>query len=173
MFQKHKVYEGEVPLASTKGIRVQGGDRVALRVDATGNARIRNSRSVGRKGYVVLTQSNIYWIGLRGSCDVSGLYNLTVPQQFLSGRTRVPIPGGSFLTRHFRAVHIRRFIELNNLLARSQTVNSVSTPQSTILNARPSNNIPDEIAKLAALKDQGHITPEEYERKKTELLGRL
>jgi uncharacterized membrane protein YdbT with pleckstrin-like domain len=34
-------------------------------------------------------------------------------------------------------------------------------------------DITDQIAKLAALRDQGHITPEEYEAKKAELLGRM
>jgi uncharacterized membrane protein YdbT with pleckstrin-like domain len=34
-------------------------------------------------------------------------------------------------------------------------------------------DVTDQIAKLAALRDQGHITPEEYEAKKTELLGRI
>lgn len=34
-------------------------------------------------------------------------------------------------------------------------------------------NIPEQIAALAALRDQGHITPEEFEAKKAELLGRM
>ena len=34
-------------------------------------------------------------------------------------------------------------------------------------------NIPEQIAALAALRDQGHITPAEFEAKKAELLGRM
>ncbi len=34
-------------------------------------------------------------------------------------------------------------------------------------------NIPEQIQQLAALRDQGHITPEEFEAKKAELLGRM
>jgi hypothetical protein len=36
-----------------------------------------------------------------------------------------------------------------------------------------SPDIADQITKLAALRDQGHITPEEYEAKKAELLERM
>jgi hypothetical protein len=39
--------------------------------------------------------------------------------------------------------------------------------------AAPSADIPEKIAALAALRDQGHITPEEFEAKKSELLGRM
>ena len=34
-------------------------------------------------------------------------------------------------------------------------------------------NIPQQIQQLAELRDQGHITPEEYERKKAQLLDRM
>ena len=37
----------------------------------------------------------------------------------------------------------------------------------------PGANVPEQIAQLAALRDQGHITPEEFEAKKAELLGRM
>ena len=37
----------------------------------------------------------------------------------------------------------------------------------------PEADIPEKIAALAALRDQGHITPEEFEAKKAELLGRM
>jgi len=39
--------------------------------------------------------------------------------------------------------------------------------------AAPSADIPEKIAALAALRDQGHISPEEFEAKKAELLGRM
>ena len=34
-------------------------------------------------------------------------------------------------------------------------------------------SVPEQIEQLAQLRDQGHITPEEYERKKTQLLDRM
>jgi hypothetical protein len=34
-------------------------------------------------------------------------------------------------------------------------------------------DITEQITKLAALRDQGHITPAEYDAKKAELLGRI
>jgi uncharacterized membrane protein YdbT with pleckstrin-like domain len=37
----------------------------------------------------------------------------------------------------------------------------------------PVEDVPAKIAQLAALRDQGHITPEEFEAKKAELLGRM
>jgi uncharacterized membrane protein YdbT with pleckstrin-like domain len=37
----------------------------------------------------------------------------------------------------------------------------------------PSANIPEQIQQLATLRDQGHITPAEFEAKKAELLGRM
>jgi uncharacterized membrane protein YdbT with pleckstrin-like domain len=39
--------------------------------------------------------------------------------------------------------------------------------------AGPSAGIPEQIAQLARLRDQGHITEEEFQRKKTELLSRM
>lgn len=37
----------------------------------------------------------------------------------------------------------------------------------------PGTAVPDQIEQLAELRDAGHITPEEYEAKKAELLGRM
>ena len=37
----------------------------------------------------------------------------------------------------------------------------------------PTASVPDQIAQLAALRDSGAITPQEYEAKKAELLGRM
>jgi uncharacterized membrane protein YdbT with pleckstrin-like domain len=39
--------------------------------------------------------------------------------------------------------------------------------------AQPAPNVADQIQQLAMLRDQGHITPEEFEAKKAELLGRM
>jgi hypothetical protein len=37
----------------------------------------------------------------------------------------------------------------------------------------PGASVPEQIEQLARLRDAGHITPEEYEAKKSELLGRM
>jgi uncharacterized membrane protein YdbT with pleckstrin-like domain len=39
--------------------------------------------------------------------------------------------------------------------------------------AAPGPSVPEQIEQLAHLRDAGHITPEEYEAKKAELLGRM
>ena len=39
--------------------------------------------------------------------------------------------------------------------------------------AAPGASVPEQIEQLARLRDAGHITPEEYEAKKSELLGRM
>lgn len=39
--------------------------------------------------------------------------------------------------------------------------------------APAAHSVPDQIARLAELRDQGVLTPEEFEAKKTELLGRM
>jgi membrane protein YdbS with pleckstrin-like domain len=39
--------------------------------------------------------------------------------------------------------------------------------------AAPGAGVPEQIEQLARLRDQGHITPDEYEAKKAELLGRM
>ena len=44
-------------------------------------------------------------------------------------------------------------------------------PTAVPVHRRP--DVTDQIAKLAALRDQGHITPEEYDAKKAELLERM
>jgi uncharacterized membrane protein YdbT with pleckstrin-like domain len=43
----------------------------------------------------------------------------------------------------------------------------------TAIPVHDSPDVADQITKLAALRDQGHITPEEYEAKKAELLERM
>ena len=43
----------------------------------------------------------------------------------------------------------------------------------TAIPVNESPDIADQITKLAALRDQGHITPAEYEAKKAELLERM
>jgi uncharacterized membrane protein YdbT with pleckstrin-like domain len=54
-------------------------------------------------------------------------------------------------------------------------INSAQAAQATATAARAStaDDVPAKIAQLAALRDQGHITPEEFEAKKAELLGRM
>jgi len=39
--------------------------------------------------------------------------------------------------------------------------------------ATPAASVPEQIEQLARLRDAGHITPDEYEAKKSELLGRM
>ncbi|MFN8025293.1 MAG: PH domain-containing protein [Acidimicrobiia bacterium] len=39
--------------------------------------------------------------------------------------------------------------------------------------AAPAPGVPEQIEQLARLRDQGHITPDEFEAKKNELLGRM
>ena len=57
----------------------------------------------------------------------------------------------------------------------SGAINSAQAANATAAAAAaaPSADIPEKIAALAALRDQGHITPEEFEAKKAELLGRM
>jgi uncharacterized membrane protein YdbT with pleckstrin-like domain len=48
-----------------------------------------------------------------------------------------------------------------------------AAPAPAPASAAPVASVPDQIEQLAHLRDQGHITPEEYEQKKSELLGRM
>ncbi len=54
-------------------------------------------------------------------------------------------------------------------------INSAQAAQATATAAATAaaDDVPSKIAALAALRDQGHITPEEFEAKKAELLGRM
>jgi uncharacterized membrane protein YdbT with pleckstrin-like domain len=54
-------------------------------------------------------------------------------------------------------------------------INSAQAANATAAAAQAAaaDDVPVKIAQLAALRDQGHITPEEFEAKKAELLGRL
>lgn len=170
-FDKHKTYASEVALASTKGVREQA-EGVWQRDPGIRPSAARR-RHLGKKGYLLLTEGNLYWLGLRGSWDVSGLTHRSIPQQFLGAQTRVPVPGGIFFTRRFRAKHIRRFLELNNLLARLWGLTHTSAVTSPATAPPRADEITDQIAKLAALRDKGDITALEYDRKKAELLDRL
>jgi len=46
-------------------------------------------------------------------------------------------------------------------------------PRAAAPAAAPAASVPEQIEQLARLREAGHITPEEYEAKKAELLGRL
>jgi uncharacterized membrane protein YdbT with pleckstrin-like domain len=52
---------------------------------------------------------------------------------------------------------------------RNMPVGYAAPPQT----ARAPSGVPEQIEQLARLRDQGHITPDEYEAKKAELLGRM
>ena len=64
------------------------------------------------------------------------------------------------------------FDEVQNFSARiGELASSARRPSRP--SASPSPDIPDQIRKLAKLKDDGIISSEEFEAKKTELLGKL
>jgi uncharacterized membrane protein YdbT with pleckstrin-like domain len=48
-----------------------------------------------------------------------------------------------------------------------------AAPAAPVAPAEPSASVPDQITQLATLRDQGHITPAEFEAKKAELLKRM
>lgn len=54
-------------------------------------------------------------------------------------------------------------------------INTAQAAQATAAatQAAAADDVPAKIAQLATLRDQGHITPEEFEAKKAELLGRM
>ncbi len=60
---------------------------------------------------------------------------------------------------------IYRQMEVNARRQAGWSAPQVSTPTAT--------SIPEQIQQLAALRDQGHITPEEFEAKKADLLSRM
>jgi Short C-terminal domain/zinc-ribbon domain len=64
------------------------------------------------------------------------------------------------------------FDEVQNFSARIRELAS-SARRPSRPSASPSPDIPDQIRKLAKLKDDGIISSEEFEAKKTELLGKL
>jgi hypothetical protein len=49
--------------------------------------------SLGRKGYLLITGDNLYWLGLRGTYDVTTVSQMRVPLQFLGARTSVYVFG--------------------------------------------------------------------------------
>jgi uncharacterized membrane protein YdbT with pleckstrin-like domain len=60
---------------------------------------------------------------------------------------------------------IYRQMEFRNM---PQSPSAVAAPAPT-----PASSVPEQIEQLARLRDQGHITPEEYELKKNQLLERM
>src|SRR4051794_1104337 len=57
---------------------------------------------------------------------------------------------------------------------RNMPVGMMPTPAAAPAPAAPvAPGVPEQIEQLARLRDQGHITPDEYEAKKAELLGRM
>jgi uncharacterized membrane protein YdbT with pleckstrin-like domain len=71
---------------------------------------------------------------------------------------------------------VRDPVTIQNLLYQAMEENEnrkfdrIRQPAGTAATGTPS--VADEIAKLAALRDQGHLTPEEFEHQKAVLLGR-
>jgi uncharacterized membrane protein YdbT with pleckstrin-like domain len=69
-------------------------------------------------------------------------------------------------------------MEQNEIKRANRISGGINSAQAATANAAaaaaaPSADIPEKIAQLAVLRDQGHITPEEFEAKKAELLGRM
>lgn len=159
LYEKVRINPNETPIASTKGVLSQGD--TATR------------RKIGRKGYLLVTDRNIYWLALRGAWEVEGLHPMRTPQQFLGTQSIVYIFGSAFYTRRVRGVHVRRFVELNNLLAMSEGISGDDSDSRTTSAPPVQADVTQQITQLANLREQGHITPEEFERKKAELLDRI
>jgi uncharacterized membrane protein YdbT with pleckstrin-like domain len=68
---------------------------------------------------------------------------------------------------------IYRQMETRNMPQNFPAAAAAAAPAPAPAPAAPAANVPDQIEQLAHLRDQGHITPEEYEQKKSELLGRM
>jgi len=69
-------------------------------------------------------------------------------------------------------------MEQNEIKRANRISGGINTAQAaqataTAAQAAAADDVPAKIAQLAALRDQGHITPEEFEAKKAELLGRM
>jgi membrane protein YdbS with pleckstrin-like domain len=57
--------------------------------------------------------------------------------------------------------------------ARNMPAGFVAAPPAAAPAPAPAPGVPEQIEQLARLRDQGHITPAEFEAKKAELLGRM
>lgn len=71
---------------------------------------------------------------------------------------------------------IYRQMEVNSRRQASWQADAIATANPGMRSAHtptPAPDVADQIAKLAALRDQGAITPDEYETKKAELLDRM
>jgi membrane protein YdbS with pleckstrin-like domain len=65
-------------------------------------------------------------------------------------------------------------MESNEVKQANRISGAINFAGAQVAGAQPAPaNVPEQIAQLAALRDQGHITPEEFETKKAELLGRM
>jgi membrane protein YdbS with pleckstrin-like domain len=67
---------------------------------------------------------------------------------------------------------IYRQMEGRNMPAGAAVAGSAA-PLAPAAPATPPQSVPEQIEQLAQLRDRGHITPEEYERKKAQLLERM
>ncbi len=69
---------------------------------------------------------------------------------------------------------IYRQMEVNSRRQASWQADAITShQQATAATTAPAPDVADQIAKLAALRDQGALTPEEFEAKKAELLDRM
>jgi uncharacterized membrane protein YdbT with pleckstrin-like domain len=66
-------------------------------------------------------------------------------------------------------------MEQNEIKRADRISGGINTAQAATATAQAAaaDDVPAKISQLAALRDQGHITPEEFEAKKAELLGRM
>jgi Short C-terminal domain len=159
LFEKHKSYPSETALASTKDCHGAGWDR-------------RGEEFPGEEGLPLNHRRQPLLVGFAGNVRRNHRLSDESASPISRRKNKCLCLRPPFHTRRFRGIHIRRFIELNNLLARLSYESSASEPASAVV-AQPNSDVTEQIAKLATLREQGHITSEEYERKKAELLDRL
>jgi Short C-terminal domain len=154
LFNKQNADPAETPLTSTKGVRRPG------------------LHQYGRKGYLLITTHGLHWLGLRGGHEFFGWIRIAAPQG-RGTKSLIYLPGGGhFATRYISGKRVRQFVSFNDVALRANLWSEPTAASST--GAKPlADGITDQITQLATLRDQGHITIDEYEKKKTELLARL
>lgn len=125
-----------------------------------------------RTGILVITDQRIFFKSKKGMADdiislaTNMISNVDTKKSFATSEVTIYSSSGSRLelTRIFNQM----IDEVTDCLAKAQAAPAPAAPAASI-----TPDIPEQIKKLSKLKDEGILTAEEFEKKKSELLSKI
>lgn len=168
-----KLKESEIHLAlDDKALKLF--ERVSADPDEEVLATLACAHGMANRGFLVLTTHWLHWLQKFPKRHEFWSLDLALSLEgAMTSKILVLAGGPQFQPASVMSIgKLKEFYDYYGVLQRALTWESAQAGQSVLVPATiPA--IPEQIAQLAALREQGHISSEEFESKKADLLSRM